>query len=231
MENAMRKRRMWCFGFIATALVFLVGICNVAQAMELKTDNENIKMRWDNTLKYNLGIRVASPDDALLKSPNYDDGDRNFGRSMGIVTNRLDILSEFDLVYKEKQGFRISASGWYDARYRDPMDNTSLATSNHLTDQGTQDLGLSQRVKNYERGAYGEILDAFVFGSVDIGSVPVNFKLGRHTQYWGESFLGFINAIVLWAVPRRYRQGVVHTWVGSQGTFHAASRFVLAGNP
>ena len=33
------------------------------------------------------------------------------------------------------------------------------------------------------------MLDAFVFGGVDLGDVPVQAKLGRHTVYWGESLL------------------------------------------
>ena len=32
-------------------------------------------------------------------------------------------------------------------------------------------------------------MDAFVFGGVDLGEVPVQAKLGRHTIYWGESVL------------------------------------------
>jgi hypothetical protein len=32
-------------------------------------------------------------------------------------------------------------------------------------------------------------MDAFVFGGVDLGDVPVQAKLGRHTVYWGESLL------------------------------------------
>ena len=37
----------------------------------------------------------------ILGSPNFDDGDRNFGNG-SLVTNRLDVLSEFDFVCKRK---------------------------------------------------------------------------------------------------------------------------------
>ncbi len=196
-----RKRIYLCgwksFGLIAAvAAAFLLGVGG-ANAFEIKTTNENIKMQWDNTFKYNLGIRAKSADADLLGTYNFDDGDRNF-RSGGIVTNRVDILSEFNFIYKEEYGFRISAAGWYDQRYRDPMDNTSVLTSNTLeggTAGSAQTLGLSERAKNYHKGPYGEILDAFVFGKFDVGPVLVNAKLGRHTLYWGESLLGFINAI------------------------------------
>ena len=35
----------------------------------------------------------------------------------------------------------------------------------------------------------GELLDAFVFANFDIGDVAGNVRIGRHTLYWGQSFL------------------------------------------
>src|SRR3546814_7365245 len=32
-----------------------------------------------------------------------------------------------------------------------------------------------------------ELLDALIFSKFHLGSVPVSVKLGRHTEYWGES--------------------------------------------
>ena len=40
---------------------------------------------------------------ALLGNPNFDDGDRNFGNG-SLVTNRFDVLSEFDLIWQKKYG-------------------------------------------------------------------------------------------------------------------------------
>ena len=47
-------------------------------------------MRWDNTVRINIVERVADQDEAMLKNPNFDDGDRNFDR--GRVFTRLDLL-------------------------------------------------------------------------------------------------------------------------------------------
>ena len=55
-------------------------------------------MRWDNTLRYNLGLRAQSQNSEILGAPNYDDGDRNFGNG-SLVANRFDVLSEFDFVF------------------------------------------------------------------------------------------------------------------------------------
>ncbi len=46
----------------------------------------------------------------MLKNPNFDDGDRNFDR--GRVFTRLDLLTEFDVIWKRQIGFRVSAAGW-----------------------------------------------------------------------------------------------------------------------
>ena len=62
----------------------------------------------------------------------------------------------------------------------------NLGSSNHL-ENGRAALGLSDETDRLFRGPSGELLDAFVFGKFDMGAVPVNVKLGRHTVFWGES--------------------------------------------
>jgi hypothetical protein len=192
------------FSCIALALVLLLGVWSTAEAFVI-IDEEGVALRWDNTIRYNYGIRTRSPQGCILNSPNYDDGDRNF--SHGTIANRLDVLSEMDLVYKKSYGVRVSGAFWYDQRYRDPLDNTSVATSNHL-ENGSQALGLSDQAKRLYRGPEGELLDAFVFGKVDIGSVLINIKVGRHTVYWGESFLSNATGISYSQMPIDYAKGL-----------------------
>ena len=71
------------------------------QAFEIDIGNPDIEMRWDNTFRYNLGGRVQSRTRRSSAAPNNDDGDRNFGKG-SLVTNRLDVLSEFDFVWQEE---------------------------------------------------------------------------------------------------------------------------------
>ncbi len=82
-----------------------------ANAFEITTGDPDLQVRWDNTVRYNLGVRAQSQDSKILGNTNNDDGDRNFANH-SIVTNRLDVLSEFDFVYKRMTGFRVSAAGW-----------------------------------------------------------------------------------------------------------------------
>ena len=157
-------------------------------AGSIATGNEEIELRVDLTTRYNLGRRVERQAPAILLNQNADDGDRNFGRN-STVNNRVDLLSEMDFVYRKRFGARVSASGWYDQAYRGGFDNTSVGTSNHLKN-GTPATGLSPYAKRYYAGPSGEFLDAFVFGTFDLGGVPVSARAGRHVVTWGEALLG-----------------------------------------
>ena len=81
-----------------------------ALAFDIPTGNPDIQMRWDNTVRYNIGMRAESQDRAIIGNPNFDDGDRNFNNG-SLVTNRFDVLSEFDFVYRKQYGFRVSGAG------------------------------------------------------------------------------------------------------------------------
>lgn len=172
----------------AAALALSMLSTSPAIAFEIDTGNPDYVLRWDNTLRYNVGVRTQSQDAGILGNPNYDDGDRNFDKGSAIA-NRLDLISELDLVIAKKYGFRVSGAAWADTAYNN-LDNTNNATANTLVN-GVPTAGvLSPYTSRYARGASGEILDAFVFGSTDIAGVPVSGRLGRHTVYWGESLLG-----------------------------------------
>lgn len=155
----------------------------VVHAAEIDTGNPDLVLRFDNTVKFNYGHRIEGQNANLLKSANFDDGDRNFAK--GRVSQRVDWLSELDLVFQNRAGLRVSGAAWHDAAY-DKLDNNNLATSNHLGADGKQAFGLSNHTLRYHRRS-GELLDAFVFTSFDVVDMPVNIKLGRHTLYWGES--------------------------------------------
>lgn len=172
--------------------VIVVGTALVSagqvQAFEIGTGNDDIQIRWDNTVRYNLARRMQEQDANITGSLNNNDGDRNFKRN-SIVSNRLDLLSEFDFIYQKDHGFRISGAAWGDAAYSD-LDEHSAVGSNHLVN-GVPATGLSQTTKRYNRGVSGEWLDAFVFTKLNLGDSPLYLKAGQHTVYWGESlFLG-----------------------------------------
>ncbi|MEN9397076.1 MAG: hypothetical protein RLZ81_1606 [Pseudomonadota bacterium] len=194
-------------------LVCLAGALSwsgATHAFEIDTGNADVTIRWDNSIRYTYANRVQSQDATILRNVNNDDGDRNFDR--GTVLNRLDLLSEFDLTYKNRTGVRVTGAGWNDQAYRGNFDNTSLATSNHLVN-GVKAYGISDYATRYYRQG-GELLDAFVFTQVDLGETKLNAKLGRHTVFWGES-LGF--------------GGLLHSIAYSQGPTDVAKAFATPG--
>lgn len=170
-----------------------VGMCANANAFEVETGNPDVQMRFDNTVRYNLGSRMEKQDPAILANANNDDGDRNFKRH-SIVMNRVDLLSELDVVYQRKFGARVSAAAWYDHAYAGSFDNTSLATSNHMVN-GAPAFGLSNYAQRYYKGMSGEWLDAFMFGTVDLGNMPLTVRAGRHNVYWGETLANALHGI------------------------------------
>ena len=186
-SNGVAWGRKRCFGLaLLLSSTVCAGSYNIAGAFDIPTGSEDVKFQWDNTLRYTYAHRTSGQNPTLIGNANTDDGDRNF--NVGTVSNRLDVLSETDLVYKKDYGVRFSGALWYDQRYRSALDNTSPGTSNHFTN-GTQTPGMSNYADRYFSGPSGELLDAFAFGKFTIGDIPVNVRVGRHTVFWGESML------------------------------------------
>lgn len=169
------------------ALAALLGLAaGGAAAFEIDTGNPELSLRWDNTVRANLATRMEGRDRYIANSAVADEGTYSFDRH-DLVAQRLDLLSEFDLVWQRRHGLRVSAAAWYDGAY----DGISRSNPNAPLSRipSYVDHRYSDTVMRLYRGGTGEILDAFVFGSVDLGEVPLKWKLGRHTVYWGESLL------------------------------------------
>ncbi|KRB93563.1 DUF1302 domain-containing protein [Noviherbaspirillum sp. Root189] len=168
--------------------VSAIGMIAPAHGFEIDSGNEDVKIRWDTTVKYSTAYRVKDRSPGLSTCAictNQNDGNLNFDK--GFVSNRLDLFSEFDVVTRHF-GARVSGAGWYDSVYNTSNDNTS-PTSNSIPfntfPRGTRSL----------MGRKAEILDAFVFGKGEIEDMPVSGRLGRHALVWGESLFYGSNGI------------------------------------
>jgi len=174
-----------------------------AMAFSIETGNPDIRLRWDNTLKYNVGWRMEGRDDRL--GDNWMSQATNHGWDRGdVVTNRVDLLSEFDMVYKMDHGFRVSAAAWNDFAYDDKVDGNPAYQAAGLGTAYPNNRFTGKVERYYKRS--GEILDAFVFTRLDVGSVPVNIRAGRHNVYWGESLFTFGNGIAYGQGPLDMRK-------------------------
>jgi hypothetical protein len=170
---------------------------------EIDIGNPEWKVRWDNTIKYSNLYRLQNPNSEYLgantASPTggpvggsggtgAGDGNRNFDR--GFASHRFDILSEFDAVYKNKMGARLSVDGWYDPVYFNRNDNDTGFTHNVTVPANEFSDGVQETM-----GRNLRLLDMYAFFKGDIGSMPFRVNIGQHTTIYGESLIGGNNAI------------------------------------
>lgn len=165
--------------------------CGQAQAFEFDMGDSELKVRWDNTLKYSTIYRLHDPDSeqiARYAGSPAGDGDRNFKK--GIASNRIDLLTEFDAVHAGNKGIRISGTGWYDDVYQHSNDNTTGLSHN---------LGTGANQFNSETkkavGQDAKLLDAFAFFKGSIGEMPASVRVGRHAVIYGETLMSGANGI------------------------------------
>ena len=165
-----------------------------ARAFDIPTDS-NWQVRLDTTVSYSDIFRVAPVyEPSETTNPNTDDGDRNL--HSGLVSNRIDVLTEFDAIYRSATGqnlfgVRASAAGWYDAVYNEHNGNGSPGTVNHFSNGNDE---FSNETRNIE-GRNLDLLDAFVFANPTIDGDSASIRVGRHTVLYGETLFFGANGI------------------------------------
>lgn len=179
-----------------------------AHAFQFDTGDSDLKLRWDNTLRYSAAARISGRDARVYngavtynlpgtgpsRDANADDGDRNF--SKGLISNGVDLYSEMDLSYGN-YGVRLSGSAWYDRVYNQDNDNDGLGRVNKLG--GPVNRFADETITQHGRNA--EVLDAFAFGKFEAAQLPVSFRVGRYAQLWGESLFFGSNGIAAGMAP------------------------------
>lgn len=124
-------------------------------------------------------------------SGSYDDGNLNFeqGETFSEIVKGV---HDLDLLYKN-MGVFIRAKYWYD----NELENGSRAHG-HLPTlyEPNQELR-DNDFNNFAKFSGFELLDAFWYGSFDIGEKPLDVRIGRQVINWGESTFvqGGLNSI------------------------------------
>lgn len=177
---------------LATTILAALLPATTSHAFEIDTGVSGLRLNWNNTLAYSAAFRLEEASDTLVNDPpktvNQDDGDRNFSR--GLISNRVDWLTELDLSYGNF-GARTTGAAWYDTVYNQSNDNDSPDTANQLSvahDEFTRDT-------RDLHGRKAELLDAFVYGRGEIAGKRASFRLGRHSVLYGESIFFGANGI------------------------------------
>jgi hypothetical protein len=196
MSNTKQQRKPAAF-LTSSAILSLAMFANGAHAVAIDSGNRNIRMSWNNTLKYSAAWRVGSQDSAVADNSigvqaNTNDGDLNFDK--GLISNRLDVLSEFNFSYKRRYGFRVSAAAWYDSVYNTSNDNPGALGGALVNSRSVPADEFTDETEQLH-GRDSEILDAFVFGNFYLGKKSLNLKAGRFTQLYGQSLFFGSNGI------------------------------------
>lgn len=159
-----------------------------AQAFSFDTGSSDFKLRWDNTFKYSAAARLKHRSDVVMEDARTDDGDRNF--SKGLISNRIDILSELDASY-QNFGARVSGAAWYDRVYNKTNDN-NLPVDSNVTSVAYNEFSAETRNR---MGRKAELMDAFAFVRGSVGGLAGTLRAGRHTLVFGESLFFGANGI------------------------------------
>jgi hypothetical protein len=160
------------------AALFLSGAVSVqAFVFTLGDVNGN----FDTTISIGVTDRLENPDPNLYGltdtfngipgkaySVNDDDGDLNYKK--GIVAEMIKVTHDLDIKWGD---FDYFARGYY---FIDPLNENS--TRPHTP--------LSQLAKD-QVGANAVLLDNYVTGKFEVGSMPLTLRAGRQVISWGES--------------------------------------------
>lgn len=193
-NRAAVKTRLQCGRTpLALTLTVLVGgfVPVSSHAFEFDTGNPDLRVRWDNSLKYSSAWRTKDPSSKLTEGQaalNQDDGDRNFNK--GLISSRLDLLSEFDVTYGDV-GARVSGAAWYDDVYNRGTDNNDPSRANSYSVNYDEFPDATRKL----HGRKGELLDAFVFGKTEVADMQLSGRLGQYGMQWGESLFYGVNGI------------------------------------
>jgi hypothetical protein len=137
---------------------------------------ERFNVKFDTTLTYGLLMRVEDQDPELIgegnggtgANPNWDDGTLNYDK--GIVSNQIRFTSELDMS-AEYIGAFVRGSGFYD------FENMDGSRERYDLGDGAEE----------QVGSDIYLLDAYVWGTADLGPVPMQLRVGDQVVNWGES--------------------------------------------
>ncbi len=191
------------------AIAAATGWLSAGSALAFTTERSGVAIQLDNKLSAGVAWRLASRDPDLIGrsnggnafSTNSDDGNLAFDAG-DVVSSAFKITSDLTLA---RGDFGVFARGSY--VFNERLNNYNFFNANNYYTPPTvgpdPGVGLTPTgrpsevpIAVYDHrtsdvrdqiGNDAELLDAYVFGSFDIGSRLLAFKIGRQVINWGES--------------------------------------------
>ncbi len=150
--------------------------------------NDGVKIEFDNTLQYSLLERTSPELPVFQNNVNINDGDNNL-RS-GIVSNRIDLLTKFN-IDDNGYGFDTTIDSFYDSVYNQHTQNHSTYTYNPATTPSTSFPSATRTLA----GRDVQLRNLFIYGSNSVAGIPVTVRVGRLVNLFGESLFFASNGI------------------------------------
>lgn len=163
-----------------------ISFCERTMAFETHI-GKDIAVDVDVTLKYSTAIRVEEQDEALLADVNGDDGNRNFDKG-DFINNRFSAIIDIDINH-DNIGCFLRPRAFYDFAYDGHNAHDSPETNNNGPLYGgplSSNDSFTDKTKETHRDQ-GEILDAYAYGTFDLGGRDLVLRVGKQVVSWGES--------------------------------------------
>jgi hypothetical protein len=163
--------------FALAALLFLSGAVSVHAFVFALGD---VNASFDTTLSVGVLTRLQNPDPALYGltntfngllgqaySVNGDDGNLNYPRGVSSVLYKA--TSDLELKWHNFGAF-VRGYGFYDSKNDDVRPHTPLS-----------------KLAKERVGSDAVLLDNYITGKFELGTIPLTVRLGRQVISWGES--------------------------------------------
>lgn len=184
IRNTVRQKHFTTLscGLIAAGLA--IGASS-AHALSFELEN-GVTVDWDTTLKYDAQWRMEKQNETLLETSASagngvlrDDGNLNFDNN-DMTQNRVSFTTEAD-INAGNYGAFVRARGWYDDVYNDSSLTSAKGLEAAAVSKPWQQDGIDQHKSEIE------MLDAFIYGDIEIGDKSLNLRAGDQVVSWGES--------------------------------------------
>ncbi|MEH6577659.1 MAG: DUF1302 family protein [Amphritea sp.] len=185
MVSVQRNKGLCTSKSLLAAAVCLV-MASQAQALQLDFgEDSELSGNLDMTLGYAASIRATDADlspGALATAPN--------------VASDLRVPDAGDLI---SNVFKVNAELGIDWRNYGLVSNFAYQYDTEIMDGDQADIGLANG-SNWTRGAESysgsafDVLDAYVYGTFDVGESPLELRVGKQVINWGEG-LFFLDGV------------------------------------
>lgn len=177
--------------FFAPSILAGIVVASIsAQSHGLDFQLGEIQGRFDSNISIGTSVRLKDADQSLISPPNggtsrgsgsYDDGTQNFkkGKPFSTVVKGV---HDLDLRYNNL-GFFARGKYWYDYELKKGSRAHGHAPNGYTPNARLNDSDFN----NFAKSAGAELLDAYVYGGFNLGSMPLDIRVGRQAINWGES--------------------------------------------